>query len=172
MVGTLEPRKNHQLILDVFDQLLLDKQDINLVIVGKAGWLIDELVDEITEHSEFGQRLFWLDSISDEFLDKIYAACSCLVAASEGEGFGLPLIEASQHQLPIIARDISVFREVAGEFATYFSGLDDAALALCINDWLELHSQGKILDSENMPRLTWRESTEVLLATMGLELSS
>ena len=56
--------------------------------------------------------MLWLEGISDEYLDKVYAASTCLIAASEGEGFGLPLIEAAQHKLPIIARDIPVFREV------------------------------------------------------------
>jgi len=37
------------------------------------------------------KRLFWLEGISDEYLEKVYAASSCLIAASEGEGFGLPL---------------------------------------------------------------------------------
>ena len=61
---------------------------------------------------EIGNRLFWLEGISDEYLEKIYDAATCLIAASEGEGFGLPLIKVAQHKLPIIARDIPVFREV------------------------------------------------------------
>ncbi|WP_115760418.1 glycosyltransferase, partial [Escherichia coli] len=89
-------------------------------------------------HAERNRRLFWLDGVSDEYLEKIYAASDCLIAASEGEGFGLPLIEAAQHKLPIIARDIPVFREVAGNHALYFSGATPDTLANAVKEWLTL----------------------------------
>ncbi|MDZ7598485.1 MAG: glycosyltransferase [Desulfobacterales bacterium] len=63
--------------------------------------------------------MFWLQGISDEYLEQVYA-CACLVAASLNEGFGLPLIEAARHRVPIIARDIPVFREVAADCAFIF----------------------------------------------------
>ncbi len=59
----------------------------------------------------------------------MYDAAQCLLAASEAEGFGLPLIEAAQHGLPVMARDIPVFREVAGDHAFYFDGTDPEHLA-------------------------------------------
>lgn len=172
MVGTIEPRKGHQQTLDAFNQLWQQNAQVNLVIAGKAGWLMEELVSSIRLHPELNHRLFWLEGISDEFLDQLYGTCACLIAASEGEGFGLPLIEASHHHLPIIARDIPVFKEVAGEFASYFSGTSADALAAHINAWLEGLSQGVVISSKNMPRLSWRESTEMLARTMGLTLSA
>ena len=87
-----------------------------------------------------------------------------LIAASEGEGFGLPLIEAVQHKLPIIARDIPVFREVAGEHAFYFCGLEPVDLANAISGWLGLNSKGLAPKSDEMPWLTWRESARQLIA--------
>jgi len=107
---------------------------------------------------EIGNRLFWLEGISDEYLDKIYAAGTCLIAASEGEGFGLLLIEAAWHKLPIIARDIPVFREVVGEYAFYFKGSEPAALADAIREWVGHDSQDQAPRSDNMPRLTWKQS--------------
>ena len=89
-----------------------------------------------------------------------------MIAASEGEGFGLPLIEAAQHKLPIIARDIPVFREVAGEHAYYFNGLEPQALADAIKQWVGLNSEGKAPQSDGMPWLTWRQSTQQLLAAI------
>ena len=96
-------------------------------------------------------------------MEKIYAASNCLIAASEGEGFGLPLIEAAQHKLPIIARDIPVFREVAGKHAFYFRGLEPQALTNAVQQWLELDMQGKSPRSDNMPWLTWKQSTAQLM---------
>jgi glycosyltransferase involved in cell wall biosynthesis len=163
MVGTIEPRKGQAETLAAFEQLWDQGVDANLVLVGKQGWNMDLLVEKLRHHSESNKRLFWLEGISDEYLEKVYAASSCLIAASEGEGFGLPLIEAAQHKLPIIARDIPVFREVAGVHALYFSGLAPNALADCVRNWLELNNLGKASQSDTMPWLTWKQSTQNLL---------
>lgn len=163
MVGTIEPRKGHTQTLAAFDLLWQQGHDINLVIVGKHGWLVDQLVDKLRRHPELNRRLFWLEGISDEYLKKIYTTSTCLIAASEGEGFGLPLIEAAQYQLPIIARDIPVFHEVAGEYAFYFSGLESLTLAEALDEWIGLNGNGLVPQSAGMPWLTWKESTRQLV---------
>lgn len=162
-VGTIEPRKGHMQTLLAFEQLWDKGVDVNLVIVGKHGWNVGLLVEMLRAHSQFGKRLFWLDGISDEYLEKVYDNSSCLIAASESEGFGLPLIEAAQHQLPIIARDTAVFHEVAGQHAFYFSGLEPNELAEAVNKWLALDKVGKSPQSITMPSLTWKQSTQKLL---------
>jgi glycosyltransferase involved in cell wall biosynthesis len=163
MVGTLEPRKGHAQVLDAFERLWQEGRDVNLVFVGKQGWLMESLVSRINRHSELGQRFFWFEDVSDEYLEQIYTACSCLIAASYGEGFGLPLIEAAQHGISIIARDIPVFREVAREHAYYFSGKAPEELAASIEEWLRLHEQGLAPSSEKMPWLTWKQSAALLM---------
>ncbi len=164
MVGTVEPRKAHEQVLQAFEALWQDHYDLNLVIVGKQGWMVEGLIDRLRAHSELNGRLFWLDGISDEYLDKIYAASTCLIAASEGEGFGLPLIEAAQHKIPIIARDIPVHREVGGDCVFYFSnGKSPEVLAMTIKEWLQLYTAGKHPKSDGMPYLTWTESARNLL---------
>ncbi|HJV80886.1 glycosyltransferase family 1 protein [Noviherbaspirillum sp.] len=163
MVGTLEPRKGHAQTLAAFELLWSRGVNANLVIVGKNGWLMDALVKKLHNHAELNKRLFWLEGISDEYLEQVYAASTCLIAASEGEGFGLPLIEAAQHKRPIIARDIPVFREVAGEHAFYFNGLDADALAKALAAWLDLNAKGLVPQSEDMPWLTWQQSAKQLL---------
>jgi glycosyltransferase involved in cell wall biosynthesis len=130
--------------------------------------MVDMLADKLRQHPELGKHLFWLEGISDEYLEKVYTASSSLIAASEGEGFGLPLIEAAQHKLPIIARDIPVFREVAGEHAFYFRGQKPADLADAVQRWLSLNSEGLAPQSTRMPWLTWSESAQQLIARMNL----
>lgn len=168
MVGTIEPRKGHAQTIAAFDELWSRGFDINLVIVGKQGWAVETLSERLRTHPELGQRIFWLEGVSDEYLEKLYAASACLIAASEGEGFGLPLIEAAQHKLPIIARDLPVFREVAGEHAYYFRGLTADDLAEAIQNWLSLFATGSHPRSDAMPWLTWEESTQQLLQAMHL----
>lgn len=163
MVGTLEPRKGHAQTLAAFELLWAEGVEANLVIVGKHGWLVDDLAARIEAHPQLGRRLMWLDGISDEYLEHVYKHSDCLIAASEGEGFGLPLIEAAQKGLPIIARDLPVFREVAGEHAYFFHGLEPQALAKGVGGWLELKAQDSHPKSVSMPWLTWRQSAAQLL---------
>ena len=163
-VGTIEPRKGHKQTILAFEKLWSKNIDVNLVIVGKLGWLMDDFASKVRNHPERNKRLFWLEGISDEYLEKVYETSTCLIAASEGEGFGLPLIEAAQHKKPIIARDIPVFKEVAKEFAYYFENTNEAnVLCKAIKEWLELYKDDKHPKSQNMPWLTWQESTKILL---------
>jgi glycosyltransferase involved in cell wall biosynthesis len=171
MVGTIEPRKGYLEIIEAFTQLWEEGVDVNLVIVGSEGWKglpvemrrnIPQTVAQLSNHHELGKRLFWLEGISDEYLEKVYVASTCFIAASEGEGFGLPLIEAAQHGVPIIARDIPVFREIAREYAFYFRNTESGVLACVLRDWLELFESGRHPKSNALPRLTWRQSTEAL----------
>jgi glycosyltransferase involved in cell wall biosynthesis len=166
MVGTLEPRKGHAQVLAAFEVLWQGGSDVNLIIVGKKGWMSDDLADRLRHHGQSGKRLIWLEGLSDESLEAVYATSHCLIAASEGEGFGLPLIEAAQKRLPIIARDIAVFREVTGEYAFYFADGEPRALAGSILQWLALFATGHHPKSDNMPWLTWQQSAQQLLASM------
>lgn len=157
MVGTLEPRKGHTQTLDAFETLWSQGIDINLAIVGKEGWNVELLAKRLRSHPERKKRLFWLEGISDEYLTKVYSAATCLLAASEGEGFGLPLIEAAQAGLPILARDIEVFREVGESDATYFDAQKSDDLAASISAWLYAYREGSARASTGLKWLTWAE---------------
>jgi glycosyltransferase involved in cell wall biosynthesis len=163
MVGTIEPRKSHAQALAAFEVLWKRGIDANLVIVGKQGWMVEALIDRLRDHPERDRRLFWLQQIDDAFLTSVYDASSCLILASRGEGFGLPIIEAAHRKLPLVLRDIPVFREVAGEHAMYFEGLEASDLAHALEDWLHLHAAGDHPRSENIRFLSWKESTRQLI---------
>jgi len=165
MVGTLEPRKGHRFAVEAFDKLWSDGVDVNLVLVGKLGWKMETFAKELQTHPEFGHRLFWLQGISDEYLDQIYDAAKSLVAASEAEGFGLPIIEAAQRKKHVIVRDIPVFREVAGSAGTYFSGEHPDSLAAAIVADLQA-SVRPISDGSGVRWQTWEEATEQLISRL------
>ena len=168
MVGTVEPRKGHAQTLAAFELLWAEGIDVDLIIVGKRGWDMAPFIEYLCQHSENGQRLFWFESISDEYLEKLYAASSCLIAASEGEGFGLPLIEAGQHGLPIMARGLRVFREIAGTNAVYFDGLEPDNLAQSLRSWLLSWQEEDVVSSALIPWLTWTQSALQLRRAIGL----
>ncbi len=168
MVGTVEPRKGHSFVLDAFDLLWKDGVDVILVIVGHYGWWWRDTTTatRVKKHKQFGKRLFWLEDASDEYLEAVYNVSTCLIAASEGEGFGLPLIEAAQHKLPIIARDIPIFHEVGGDFVSYFNGEKPLNLYITIKNWLDQETKGAIVESKDMPWLSWSESAQQLLENL------
>ncbi len=161
MVGTIEPRKGHAQIVDSFF-LLLDKMpDCQLIIVGKPGWGADDIIDRLDELNRSSNNIRWLNQASDHELQNLYSSSTALIAASYGEGFGLPLIEAAHYSLPIIARDLPVFKEVAGEGAYYFDGASAKTVADSIFEWTRLKDNNCIPTTTHINWLNWKESSEI-----------
>lgn len=176
MVGTIEPRKGHLQVIKAFHRLWQQGLDVNLVVVGKEGWKdlpnsmrrnIPAIVEKLQKHPEAGKRLFWLDGISDEYLEQVYASCDCLIAASYGEGFGLPLIEARRHNIAVIARDIPVFREVAGPSTGFFKGADPEDLAKYIASTMGISNNPKNIENPQPPMDWMKSSREFLRIALG-----
>jgi glycosyltransferase involved in cell wall biosynthesis len=163
MVGTIEPRKGHAQVLGAFEQLWEEGIEANLLVIGRPGWLSDELIKRLRKHAERDKHLFWFEEAGDDLLLAAYGRAAALIMASEGEGFGLPLIEAAHHGIPLIARDLPVFREISGENALYFSGYDHQSLATALRDWLALDERHAAPTSSGMHRLTWQQSAAQLV---------
>jgi len=161
-VSTIEPRKQQQLILNAVELLWNENQDVNLVLVGRLGWQSEALAQTLQTHPELNSRLFWLEGISDEFLAEIYQICSCVVAASLNEGFGLSLVEAAKYGVPIVANDIPVFREIADGHAEFFEAGQPEQLADMLGDWVHRFHEGRHIASKGLKPLTWQRSTEYL----------
>lgn len=120
IVCTLEPRKNHALLLDAFDQLRRLCPETRLCVVGRAGWLCDDMVARLRSHPVWKQRLLWTGELNDAELDYCYRHSRAFVFPSFAEGFGLPIVEALRYGLPVLASDIPVHREIGGEFCHFF----------------------------------------------------
>lgn len=168
IVDTLEPRSVHAEVIDAFGRLWKSGSDINLVIVGRQGRMAERLSERLRTHLEFGERLFWLESINDDYLEKLYTTCTCLITGSYGEGFGLPIFEAAQHNLPIIARDNPIFREVAGERAHYFNETTPDALAGSLLTWIKQHETQRHSNPEGVNWLTLEDNAVQLLGKILL----
>jgi len=144
VVSTIEPRKCHDQVLRAFEILWNEGEELSLTLVGQQGWDTEEVVEKIVNHPLNGKNLFWFPKISDSDLGMLYQNSSALINASLGEGFGLPLREAIMHKLPLILRDIDVFREVAGDGAWFFVADSPKALANSIRDWMKVYKSGEI----------------------------
>jgi glycosyltransferase involved in cell wall biosynthesis len=162
MVGTIEPRKSHALALSAMEILWNQGHQLCLCIVGKEGWMSGELMARLRQHPLVGVKLFLIEQPNDTDIDFLYANAAGLLFLSKGEGFGLPLIEAAHHGIPIICSDIPVFHEISGEFATYVSA-DESALANELKTWWQIRTDRKLPDTRLMPKLTWDESCAMLV---------
>jgi glycosyltransferase involved in cell wall biosynthesis len=103
VVGTIEPRKNQRLAIEAFDRLARRHGDLALVLVGKQGWLTEDLVAGIRAHPLYGTRLLWLEGIDDAQLAWLYRHAFLAVAPSRYEGLGVPVMEALHHGCPTIS---------------------------------------------------------------------
>jgi alpha-1,2-rhamnosyltransferase len=120
MVGTIEPRKNHAFVLQAFHRYWELGGEGCLVIVGKIGWKCEEVLDVIHNSPFLDKHLFCFYQVSDRELVKFYSNCTALIFSSIVEGFGLPIVEAMSYGRTVLASDIPVFREIAGDYPFYF----------------------------------------------------
>ncbi len=120
MVGTIEPRKNHLAALTVLDIIRDRHPDVRLYILGRKGWLADEIESRINDRAARGS-VTWLRNADDRALEQAYAGASVVLAPSHYEGFGLPVLEAMARGVPVVASDILAHREVAGDTSLFAS---------------------------------------------------
>lgn len=137
MTGTVEPRKGYGQALAAFEILWQDGIDLGLTIVGQQGWQMEDIARHLQASTVQGERLHWLSQCSDSSLSRLYRASAGLLMASKHEGFASPIIKAARAGLSVLARDLPVFREVAGDHARYFSGDSPEALAKALREWTQ-----------------------------------
>lgn len=161
VVGTIEPRKAVDVVMDAAEDLWARGERVEFVVVGREGWAMPRVVERLTRLSDSGMPLTWLRQASDEDLRWEYLRADLLLMASRGEGFGLPVVEALAHGVPVLARDLPVFRELLGEDGDYFRTDADLPSAIL----------SRLLTSDpirfNRDRVvTWRQSAGDILAAI------
>lgn len=122
-LSTLEPRKNIKLLLGAYSELIVQGSvDIPLVAVGRKGWKIDSLLEDIPE--EVKKNVYFTGFVQDDCLPYIYSGADFFVFPSKYEGFGLPPLEAMAYGAPVISSDAASLPEVMGDTAVYFKSGD------------------------------------------------
>jgi glycosyltransferase involved in cell wall biosynthesis len=127
-VGTLEPRKNLERLLDALARLRHSDPDVRLVIVGSKGWLYEGFFRRL-EALELKGAVQVMGHVPDADLPAIYGGAMMLVEPSLYEGFGLPLLEAMACGTPVVCSNTSSLPEVGGSAARYFDPNDSEAMA-------------------------------------------
>ena len=151
-IGTLQPRKNIQRVIDAYKSLPnVLQQAHDLVIVGRNGWGSDQLVQQLRQFSpESGVR--WLGSIPD--LDKraLLQGATALVFPSLSEGFGLPVLEAFASQTPVITSNTTSLPEIANAAALLIDPYDTSAIAHAMQKLAESPSLASQLRTHGLVR--------------------
>jgi glycosyltransferase involved in cell wall biosynthesis len=146
-VGTLQPRKNIAKLIEAFAMLKNQKtmnneqesnmKELELVIIGKKGWLYEEILEAPKKFS-VEDRVKFLDFVGDDDLPSFYKNALCFCLPSLYEGFGLPVLEAMQLGCPVLTSNVSSLPEAGGDAAIYFNPEDASDIAeklkLVIND--------------------------------------
>lgn len=128
MVGTIEPRKNHKLLLEAYDKGLKDL-GYNIILAGTPGWKNDDFMNKLTNHPDFGKRIFLFQRKPDYVIDYLYKNAKFVAFLSYKEGFGLPIIEAMAKGVPVIVSDTPINKEIGGDRCVFFE--QDKAEQMC-----------------------------------------
>ena len=124
VVGTIEPRKNHLLLLNIWRRMAEAGVAPKLVVVGRRGWENEQILDVLDRSRLVRPHIVELSNLGEKALARLIKNSRALLLASFAEGYGLPLVEALALGTPIIASDIPVFREVGRAAAIYKHPLD------------------------------------------------
>ena len=163
-VGTIEPRKNHRLLLDAVEQAWAAGANVRCVFVGRRGWKCEDLQERMESHPELGKRLLVHHDLTDSELHHVYRHSSAFVYPTHAEGFGLPLVEAMLMGLPVLASDLPILRETSGGHATFFDNTSPDALAghLCR---IAAGTERLITpEPDQLPVINWHDSAQQFLA--------
>lgn len=137
VVGTIEARKNHILLLRIWERLFkrFGEELPRLIVVGQRGWEAEDAIALLDQAKNIHGGVQELGKCSDATLAELTRHTRALLMPSYAEGFGLPVLEALQLGVPVIASDLAVFRELAGSIPLYLDPEAEPAWEAAIVDF-------------------------------------
>lgn len=160
ILGTIEPRKNHWLLLQLWRQLVerLGEQAPRLVVIGQRGWECENVIDLLERCTVLRGYVFEYSTCTDSELAAWLLHARALLFPSFTEGYGMPLVEALTLGVPVIASNLPVFREIAGDIPEYIDPLDGKGWAKSITDFTRMDSPTRQAQQHRMSQFippTW-----------------
>ena len=172
VLGTIEARKNHLLLLRIWKRLVsrLGSRAPRLLIIGQRGWESEEVFALLDGAENFGDAVVEMPDCTDADLARNLAGACALLFPSLVEGYGLPLVEALRAGTPVIAADLPVFREIGGDVPDYLDPLAAHAWERAILNYAEADSSARTAQLKRMTGYqapTWDEHFSRVEAWMG-----
>jgi glycosyltransferase involved in cell wall biosynthesis len=146
-VGTVEPRKGLDVLLEAFEELAREIGDVELWLAGQAGWGVGPFLTQLDEHP-FKERIRRLGFVDDELLPVLYRRASAVAYPSRGEGFGLPVLEAMACGAFVVTTESTVMAEVAGDGARLVAIGDVAGLAKALIEGVQASAADRVAVGE------------------------
>jgi glycosyltransferase involved in cell wall biosynthesis len=146
MVSTIEPRKNHALLIQVWRTLIQRGRSAKLVLVGRRGWESEQIFRELDLAPDLQQHVVQVPNIPSAHLRALMQSAIAVLMPSFAEGYGIPVVEALSLGTPVICSDIPVFRDISQGKALLRSPLDGKgwldAIELMLEEGSELRRKG------------------------------
>ena len=141
-ISTIEPRKNHLLLLNIWRRLVetLGDDAPVLVLIGRRGWENENVIDMLERAEILRGHVIEAGGVSDNEMNALVAGARAMLMPSFEEGFGMPVIEALSAGVPVICSDIVAHREVGGDAPDYVDPLDGLG-------WLRIIDAYRHMDS-------------------------
>ncbi|RYE70978.1 MAG: glycosyltransferase family 1 protein [Oxalobacteraceae bacterium] len=137
-VGTIEPRKNHLLLLNLWRHLaetLPTNQIPRLIIIGRRGWENEQVIDMLERCPALVGHVEEIGGCSDGRMATLLRGACALLMPSFAEGYGMPVAEALSVGTPVICSDLAALREVGGEVPDYVDPLDGRCWQTMVLDY-------------------------------------
>jgi glycosyltransferase involved in cell wall biosynthesis len=135
VIGTIEPRKNLDILINALALPEMQDLDIKFVVIGRRGWLVDEFLAELPPEQR--QRLVFSGFVSEFVKYRLLKAAEFLVFPSIYEGFGIPAVEAMSLGKPVLCSMTSSFPEVIGPAGLYFDPYSPSEFAAALREMLQ-----------------------------------
>lgn len=154
VVGTIEPRKNHLLLLHLWRRLIARHGDRapRLMIVGRRGWENENVVDLLDRCEALRGHVMECGAVHDDTMERLMSGARALLMPSFAEGFGLPVTEALACQTPVLCSDLPALREAGGDVPEYLDPLDTPAWEAAVMDYAAEPSVRRTAQQGRMPR--------------------
>jgi glycosyltransferase involved in cell wall biosynthesis len=168
-VGTIEPRKNHLLLLNIWRRMAESAGSggvPKLVLIGRRGWENEQIVDMLERCPSLADCVKELNNLPDAVMWEAVRGARALLMPSFAEGYGMPVAEAIRLGVPVICSDLPALREAGGSVPEYLDPLDGPGWIAAIRDYARLDDGKRKLQLSRMKgrRMpTWREHVAAVL---------
>jgi glycosyltransferase involved in cell wall biosynthesis len=172
ILGTIEPRKNHWMLLQLWRKLVetLGQDAPILVVIGQRGWECENVADLLERSAQLKGFVVELPYCSDGELVTYLHHAQALLFPSFAEGYGIPVTEALSIGVPVIASDIEVFRETVGDIPDYAEPLDGKRWEVLIADYAHADSVLRAAQLERLQHFqptTWTQHLQAVDAFLA-----